>query len=136
MWYNIQKLSLLRVLHRGSSLDSTNLLSTTQYSTDSYEAFFDGRKTTCLLRLREERLILVLFHATTDTSRAFYADMESYCNNILKMEEKEASVQNEIMAKTEEMKNLSRILRAKRDGALQAMGQLTSSSFKNGNSQN
>ena len=62
--------------------------------------------------------------------------MESYCNNILKMEEKEASVQNEIMAKTEEMKNLSRILRAKRDGALQAMGQLTSSSFKNGNSQN
>ena len=52
------------------------------------------------------------------------------------MEEKEASVQKEIMAKTEEIKNLSRILRAKRDGALQAMGQLTSSSFKNGNSQN
>ena len=79
---------------------------------------------------------MALFCATSDTSRAFYADMESYCNNILKMEEKEASVQNEIMAKTEEIKNLSRILRAKRDGALQAMGQLTSSSFKNGNSKN
>ena len=89
-----------------------------------------------MLRLIEKRLILALFHAIPDTSKAFYADMESYCNNILKMEEKEASVQNEIMAKTEEMKNLSRILRAKRDGALQAMGQLTSSSFKNGNSQN
>ena len=79
---------------------------------------------------------MALFCATSDTSRAFYADMESYCNNILKMEEKEASVQKEIMAKTEEIKNLSRILRAKRDGALQAMGQLTSSSFKNGNSKN
>ena len=79
---------------------------------------------------------MALFRATSDTSRAFYADMESYCNNILKMEEKEASVQKEIMAKTEEIKNLSRILRAKRDGALQAMGQLTSSSFKNGNSKN
>ncbi len=60
--------------------------------------------------------------------------MENYYNILGKMEQKEASVQNEIMSKTEEMKNLSRVLRDKRDGALQAMGQLTAASgFKRGN---
>lgn len=51
--------------------------------------------------------------------------MEKYYSNLEKMEEKEATVQVEIISKTEEMKKLSRILRAKRDSALQAIGQLT-----------
>lgn len=51
--------------------------------------------------------------------------MEKFYSNLEKIEEKEATVLVEIVSKTEEMKNLSRILRAKRDGALQAIGQLT-----------
>jgi len=51
--------------------------------------------------------------------------MEKYYSCLQKMEEKEASVQSEIVSKTEEMNKLSRILRAKRDSALQAIGQLT-----------
>ena len=51
--------------------------------------------------------------------------MEKFYSNLEKIEEKESTVLIEIVSKTEEMKNLSRILRAKRDSALQAIGQLT-----------
>ena len=51
--------------------------------------------------------------------------MEKFYSNLEKIEEKESTVLIEIVSKTEEMKNLSRILRAKSDSALQAIGQLT-----------
>ena len=51
--------------------------------------------------------------------------MEKYCSNLERMEDKEAHLHSEIISKTEEMKKLSRILCAKRDSALQAIGQLT-----------
>lgn len=56
--------------------------------------------------------------------------METYYNNLGKMEQKETSVQNEIVTKMEEMRKLSRILRTKRDNAMQAIGQLTTFEFK------
>lgn len=61
------------------------------------------------------------------------SEMEKYYSCLQKMEDKEASVQTEIVSKTEEMNNLSRILRGKRDSALQAIGQLTT---KRSNAQN
>ena len=45
------------------------------------------------------------------------------------MEQKESSVQSEILTKIEEMKRLGQTLRTKRDGALQAIGQLTTFDF-------
>ncbi len=59
--------------------------------------------------------------------------MGNYYNTLEKMEQKEASVEKEIVAKTEEIRNLSRALRNKRDEALQAISQLTAiSGFKSG----
>lgn len=56
--------------------------------------------------------------------------MEKYYTSLGKMEQKEASVQSEIAMKIEEMKNLSHLLRSKRDHALQAIGQLTTFDYK------
>nr|CAH0109464.1 unnamed protein product [Daphnia galeata] len=60
-----------------------------------------------------------------DAFNVINSEMEKFYSNLEKIEEKEATVLVEIVSKTEEMKNLSRILRAKRDSALQAIGQLT-----------
>ncbi|XP_046460672.1 uncharacterized protein LOC124207322 isoform X2 [Daphnia pulex] len=68
-----------------------------------------------------------------DAFNAVNTEMEKYYSCLQKMEEKEASVQTEIVTKTEEMNKLSRILRGKRDSALQAIGQLTT---KRNNAQN
>lgn len=83
-----------------------------------------------LKRLQFVKLELAdsFFRSLSDALNAFNTDMENYYNILGKMEQKEASVQNEIIYKTEEMKNLSRVLRDKRDGALEAMGQLTAAS--------
>ncbi|XP_057372708.1 uncharacterized protein LOC130693554 [Daphnia carinata] len=70
-----------------------------------------------------------------DAFNAINTEMEKYYSSLGKMEEKEVNVQSEIISKTEEMKKLSRILRAKRDSALQAIAQLTSPVFKRSNVQ-
>ncbi|KZS17903.1 Uncharacterized protein APZ42_015902 [Daphnia magna] len=70
-----------------------------------------------------------------DAFNAINTEMEKYYSSLGKMEEKEVNVQSEIISKTEEMKKLSRILRAKRDSALQAIAQLKTPVFKRSNVQ-
>lgn len=73
------------------------------------------------------------FDSLIDAINSFCVEMGNYYNTLEKIEQKEASIQKEIIAKTEEIKNLSRALRNKRDEALQAISQLTTiSGFKSG----
>lgn len=75
------------------------------------------------------------FKFQKDAFGAINAEMEKYYSSLGKMEEKEANVQSEISSKTEEMMKLSRILREKRDSALQAIAKLTTPVFKRNNAQ-
>lgn len=66
----------------------------------------------------------------TDALNTVNTEMEQYYSSLEQMEQKEATVQKEILTKIEEMKKLGDTLRSKRDEALHAIGQMTKFDFK------
>lgn len=109
--------------YRGNPLDS-NMQPMDEYSpAESYSIFFQGRNV--IYYITTSRIPNCFVHFLIDAFNVINSEMEKFYSNLEKIEEKEATVLVEIVSKTEEMKNLSRILRAKRDSALQAIGQLT-----------